>query len=226
MHCNAALCNEDCSWLIFLRASTWAKSKKSFEFGKIRNILHNIYKDGSNFLKITIHDLSHSLKWGSTSKYQNITQEKMILSKFWTDFPFFSGKHVSPRLQKQHICFAARLGFIAFQGRQSQTNTFSSQSCTFSFLELLFLELLRRAFWNMILQHQHLWREIAFQIAAFEKDAEKTWSCHENEVSNSSGKMKVNCNEKTCPYSRIKKWKWNTRRIIALAKDWILSKRR
>ena len=71
-----------------------------------------------------------------------------------------------------------------------------------------------------------LWREIAFQIAAFEKDAEKTWSCHENEVSNSSGKMKVNCNEKTCPYSRIKKWKWNTRRIIALAKDWILSKRR
>ena len=131
-------------------------------------ISYTIYKDGSNFLKITIHDLSHSLKWGSTSKYQNITQEKMILSKFWTDFPFFSGKHVSPRLQKQHICFAARLGFIAFQGRQSQTNTFSSQSCTFSFLELLFLELLRRAFWNMILQHQHLWREIAFQIAAFQ----------------------------------------------------------
>ena len=85
-----------------------------------------------------------------------LLKRKMILSNFWTDFPFFSGKHVSPRLQKQHICFAARLGFIAFQGRQSQTNTFSSQSCTFSFLELLFLELLRRAFWNMILQHQHL----------------------------------------------------------------------
>ena len=84
VHCNAALRNEDCSWLIFLRASTWAQSKKvlwiwqnlpnikiflnisislmahllarlnlgriqkkSLEFGKIRNILHNIYKDGS-----------------------------------------------------------------------------------------------------------------------------------------------------------------------------------
>ena len=44
VHCNAALCNEDCSWLIFLRASTRAESKKSFEFGKIRNILHNIQK--------------------------------------------------------------------------------------------------------------------------------------------------------------------------------------
>ena len=69
---------------------------------------------------------------------------------------FFSGKHLSPGLQKQHICFAARLGFIAFQGRQSQTNTFSSQRYTFASVELLFLELLRRAFWNMILQHQHL----------------------------------------------------------------------
>ena len=49
-----------------------------------------------------------------------------------------------------------------------------------------------------------LWREIAFQIAAFEKDAEKTWSCHENEVSSGSRKMKVNCNEKSCPYSGIK----------------------
>ena len=47
-----------------------------------------------------------------------------------------------------------------------------------------------------------LWREIAFQIAAFEKDAEKTWSCHENEVSNSSGKRKVNCNEKKLPLFR------------------------
>ena len=56
-----------------------------------------------------------------------------------------------------------------------------------------------------------LWREIAFQIAAFEKDAEKTWSCHEYEVSSGSGKMKVNCNKKNCPYSGIKKWKWNTR---------------
>ena len=28
VHCNAALRNEDCSWLIFLRASTWAESKK------------------------------------------------------------------------------------------------------------------------------------------------------------------------------------------------------
>ena len=50
---------------------------------------------------------------------------------------FFSGKHLSPCLQKQHICFAARLGFIAFQGRQSQTNTFSSQIYAFSSCSLL-----------------------------------------------------------------------------------------
>ena len=58
-------------------------------------ISYTIYKDGSNFLIsnyfvcFSIHDLSQSLKWGSTSKYQNISQEKMILSKIWTDFLFF-----------------------------------------------------------------------------------------------------------------------------------------
>ena len=44
VHCNAALRNEDCSWLIFLRASTWAESKKILWIWQIRNILHKIQR--------------------------------------------------------------------------------------------------------------------------------------------------------------------------------------
>ena len=83
------------------------------------------------------------------TQYSSYTQPCMQTYQIFDRLFFFSGKHLSPGLQKQHICFAARLGFIAFQGRQSQTNTFSSQRYTFSSCSLLvfsFFKLLRRAF--------------------------------------------------------------------------------
>ena len=126
----------------------------------------------------------------------------------------FSGKHLSPRLQKQHICFAARLGFIAFQGRQSQTNTFSSQRYTFSSCSLLvfsFFKLLSRAFWNMILQHQHLSEgRLHFKLLHLRKMLKRHDLATKMRWATVQEKWKWTVTKKNCPYSGIKKWKWNT----------------
>ena len=141
---------------------------------------------------------------------------------------FFSGKHLSPGLQKQHICFAARLGFIAFQGRQSQTNTFSSQSWyTFSseYLELL-SAFLRRAFWNMILQHQHLSEgRLHFKLLHLRKMLKRHDLATNMRWAAVQGKWKWTVTKKTALIQELKSESEIRRGIIALAQYWILLKR-
>ena len=144
VHCNAALCNEDCSWLIFLRASTWAESKKILWIWQNPKYPTQYTKmEVTSWYQITLYAFQFMIcpsLWNEVQlpNIKIFLKRKWYCPKFGQIF-FFSGKHLSPRLQKQHICFAARLGFIAFQGRQSQTNTFSSQKYIFILLSACFL---------------------------------------------------------------------------------------
>ena len=154
-------------------------------------------------------------------------KRKWYCPKFGQIF-FFSGKHLSPRLQKQHICFAARLGFIAFQGRQSQTNTFSSQIYAFSSCSLLvfsFFKLLRRAFWNMILQHQHLSEgRLHFKLLHLKKMLKRHDLATNMRWAAVQEKWKWTVTKKTALIQELKSESEIRGIIIALAQYWSLVK--
>ena len=75
----------------------------------------------------------------------------------------------------------------------------------------LFFKLLRRAFWNMILQHQHLSEgRLHFKLLHLRKMLKRHDLATKMRWATVQEKEKWTVTKKSCPYSGIKKWKWNT----------------
>ena len=105
VHCNAALCNEDCSWLIFLRASTWAESKKILWIWQNPKYPTQYTKmEVTSWYQITLYAFQFMIcpsLWNEVQlpNIKIFLKRKWYCPKFGQIF-FFSGKHLSPRLQK------------------------------------------------------------------------------------------------------------------------------